>query len=102
MTEKRQTSQGYIILILQHFATTRRNITNFVMLFQAGVDKRRARTGRGLADADWRTRTGGRGLADADWRTRTGGRGLADADWRTRTARVSTAYINSKRKDIQT
>jgi hypothetical protein len=35
-------------------------------------------------------------------RTRTGGRGLADADWRTRTARVSTAYINSKRKDIQT
>ena len=53
-----------------------------------GVDKRRARTGRGLADADWRTRTDGRGLADADWRTRT--------------ARVSTAYINSKRKDIQT
>jgi hypothetical protein len=43
-----------------------------------GVDKRRARTGRGLTDADWRTRTGGR--ADADWRTRTGGRGLADAD----------------------
>ena len=41
----------------------------------------------------------GRG-PDADWRTRTGGRGLADADWRT--ARVSTAYINSKRKDIQT
>jgi hypothetical protein len=39
-----------------------------------GVDNRRARTGRGLADADWRTRT----------------------------ARVSTAYINSKRKDIQT
>jgi hypothetical protein len=37
MTEKRQTSQGYIIRILQHFATKRRNITNFVMLFQAVV-----------------------------------------------------------------
>jgi hypothetical protein len=35
MTEKRQTSQGYIIRILQHFATNLRNITNFVMLFQA-------------------------------------------------------------------
>ena len=35
MTEKRQTSQGYIIRILQHFATKLRNITNFVMLFQA-------------------------------------------------------------------
>ena len=36
MTEKRQTSQGYIIRILQHFAATKlRNITNFVMLFQA-------------------------------------------------------------------
>ena len=35
MTEKRQTSQGYIIRILQHFATKFRNITNFVMLFQA-------------------------------------------------------------------
>jgi hypothetical protein len=35
MTEKRQISQGYIIRILQHFATKRRNITNFVMLFQA-------------------------------------------------------------------
>ena len=34
MTEKRQTSQGYI-RILQHFATKLRNITNFVMLFQA-------------------------------------------------------------------
>jgi hypothetical protein len=30
-----QISQGYIIRILQHFATKRRNITNFVMLFQA-------------------------------------------------------------------
>jgi hypothetical protein len=29
MTEKRQTSQGYIIRILQHFATKLRNITNF-------------------------------------------------------------------------
>ena len=35
MTEKRQISQGYIIRILQHFATKLRNITNFVMLFQA-------------------------------------------------------------------
>ena len=35
MTEKRQTSQGYIIRILQHFATKLWNITNFVMLFQA-------------------------------------------------------------------
>jgi hypothetical protein len=35
MTEKRQTSQGYIISILQHFATKLWNITNFVMLFQA-------------------------------------------------------------------
>ena len=31
MTEKQQTSQGYIIRILQHFATKLRNITNFVM-----------------------------------------------------------------------
>jgi hypothetical protein len=29
------TSQGYIIRILQHFATKLWNITNFVMLFQA-------------------------------------------------------------------
>jgi hypothetical protein len=35
MTEKRQTSQGYIIRILQHFKTKLWNITNFVMLFQA-------------------------------------------------------------------
>jgi hypothetical protein len=35
MTGKRQTLQGYIIRILQHFATKLRNITNFVMLFQA-------------------------------------------------------------------
>jgi valyl-tRNA synthetase len=34
MTEKGQTSQGYIIRILQHFATKLWNITNFVMLFQ--------------------------------------------------------------------
>ena len=34
MTEKRQTSQGYI-RILQHFSTKLRNITNFVLLFQA-------------------------------------------------------------------
>jgi hypothetical protein len=31
---KLQTSQGYIIRILQHFATKLWNITNFVMLFQ--------------------------------------------------------------------
>jgi hypothetical protein len=37
MTEKRQTSQGYIIRILQDFATKLWNITNFVMLFQAGM-----------------------------------------------------------------
>jgi valyl-tRNA synthetase len=30
MTEKRQTSLGYIIRILQHFATKLWNITNFV------------------------------------------------------------------------
>jgi hypothetical protein len=30
-----QTSQGYIIRILQHFTTKLWNITNFVMLFQA-------------------------------------------------------------------
>ena len=36
MTEKRQTPQGYIIRILQHFATKLQNITiNVVMLFQA-------------------------------------------------------------------
>jgi hypothetical protein len=38
MTEKQQTSQGYIIRILQHFATKLRNITNFVMLFQAVME----------------------------------------------------------------
>jgi hypothetical protein len=37
MTEKRQNSQGYIIRILQYFATKLRNITNFVMLFQAVI-----------------------------------------------------------------
>ena len=37
MTEKRQTSQGCIIRILQHFATKLWNITNFVMLFQAVI-----------------------------------------------------------------
>jgi hypothetical protein len=35
MTEKRRTLQGYIIRILQHFAMKLRNITNFVMVFQA-------------------------------------------------------------------
>jgi hypothetical protein len=38
MTEKRQTSQGYIIRILQHFATKLRNVTNFAMLFQAVME----------------------------------------------------------------
>jgi hypothetical protein len=37
MTEKWQTSQSYIIRILQLFATKLWNITNFVMLFQAAV-----------------------------------------------------------------
>jgi hypothetical protein len=31
-------SQGYIILILQHFATKLWNITNFVMLFHAMME----------------------------------------------------------------
>jgi valyl-tRNA synthetase len=35
MTEKQQTLEGYIIRILQHFATKLWNITNFVMHFQA-------------------------------------------------------------------
>jgi hypothetical protein len=35
MTENYQTSQGYMIRILQHFATKLWNITNFVLLFQA-------------------------------------------------------------------
>ena len=52
MTEKRQTSQGYIIRILQHFATKLRNITNFVMLFQAFVqaclDQNFTHKGKGL------------------------------------------------------
>jgi valyl-tRNA synthetase len=34
---KLQTSEGYIIRILQHFATKLWNITNFVMLFQAVI-----------------------------------------------------------------
>jgi hypothetical protein len=37
ITEKWQTSQSYIIRILQLFATKLWNITNFVMLFQAAV-----------------------------------------------------------------
>jgi hypothetical protein len=35
ITEKRQTLQGYIICILQHFATKLWITTNFAMLFQA-------------------------------------------------------------------
>jgi hypothetical protein len=38
MTEKRQTSQGYIIHILQHFATKLWNITNFVIVFHAVME----------------------------------------------------------------
>jgi hypothetical protein len=38
MTEKRQTLQGYIFRILQHFATKLRNITNFAILFQAVIN----------------------------------------------------------------
>jgi valyl-tRNA synthetase len=45
MTEKRQTSQGYIIRILQHFATKLWNITNFVMLF---LDQNFTHKGKGL------------------------------------------------------
>ena len=53
MTEKRQTSQGYIIRILQHFATKLWNITNFVMLFQAVIvqnclDQNFTQKGKGL------------------------------------------------------
>ena len=54
MTEKRQTSQGYIIRILQHFATKLRNITNFVMLLhdeifvQAYLDQKFTHKGKGL------------------------------------------------------
>jgi hypothetical protein len=35
---KLQTSQGYIIRILQHFATKLWNITNFLMLFHAMME----------------------------------------------------------------
>jgi hypothetical protein len=56
MTEKRQTSQGYIIRILQHFATKLRNITNFVMLLKASdeifvqtcLDQNFTQKGKGL------------------------------------------------------
>jgi hypothetical protein len=49
MTEKRQTSQGYIIRILQDFATKLWNITNFVMLFQAvmSLDRNFSYKGKG-------------------------------------------------------
>ena len=47
MTEKRQTSQGYIIRILQHFATKLRNITNFVMI-QTCLDQNFTQKGKGL------------------------------------------------------
>jgi valyl-tRNA synthetase len=39
MTEKRQTSQGYIIRILQHFATKLWNISNFVMPVLSSCDE---------------------------------------------------------------
>jgi hypothetical protein len=57
MTEKRQTSQGYIIRILQHFATKLRNITNFVIdalsscdeiFVQAYLDQNFTHKGKGL------------------------------------------------------
>ena len=56
MTEKRQISQGYIIRILQHFATKLRNITNFVMLLsscdeifvQTCLDQNFTQKGKGL------------------------------------------------------
>jgi valyl-tRNA synthetase len=61
MTEKRQTSQGYIIRILQHFATKLWNITNFVMLFQAVIFLRILRNhvndetlDKGYAAATWK------------------------------------------------
>jgi hypothetical protein len=56
MAEKRQTSQGYIIRILQHFATKLWNITNFVMLFQAVIfvqtclDQNFTHKGKGLLE----------------------------------------------------
>jgi hypothetical protein len=56
MTEKRQTSQGYIIRILQHFATKLQNITNFVIALsscdeifvQTCLDQNFTQKGKGL------------------------------------------------------
>jgi type II secretory pathway component PulF len=56
MTEKRQTSQGYIIRILQHFATKLRNITNFFdalsscdeIFVQTCLDQNFTQKGKGL------------------------------------------------------
>jgi hypothetical protein len=58
MTEKRQTSQGYIIRILQHFATKLRNITNFVIALSScdeifvqtcmSIDQNFTQKGKGL------------------------------------------------------
>ena len=53
---KTANSQGYIIRILQHYATKLGNITNFVMLFQAvmkflsmqALDKNFTHKGKGL------------------------------------------------------
>jgi hypothetical protein len=53
MTEKRQTSQGYIIRILQHFATKLRNIYDALsscdeILVQACLDQNFTHKGKGL------------------------------------------------------
>jgi hypothetical protein len=48
MTEKRQTSQGYIIRILQHFATKLRNITKFEIFVQAYLGHNFTQKGKGL------------------------------------------------------
>ena len=59
MTEKRQTSQGYIIHILQHFATKLRNTTNFCdalsscdeIFVEAYLDQNFTHKGKGLLGA---------------------------------------------------
>jgi hypothetical protein len=76
MTEKRQTSQGYIIRILQHFATKLWNITNFVMKFflsscdenfvQAYLDQNFTQKGKGLL---WGNSSTKLKMADFQWKT---------------------------------
>jgi hypothetical protein len=57
MAEKRETSQGYIIRILQHFATKLRNITNLIcdalsscdeIFVQTFLDQNFTQKGKGL------------------------------------------------------